>query len=75
MEGGTLPLWVTKDKQRQKQTQRHGKQTFDYQQGKEIGRGKLGVRDLQILTSLYKTDKQVSSIWHRELYRMSCSNL
>ena len=45
---------------KQKQTHRHRKQTYGYQRGK-WGKDKLGVRDQQIHTSIYKIDNQQGS--------------
>ena len=42
---------------KQKQTHRHGKQTYSYQRGK-VGEDKLGAWNQQINTTKYKTDKQ-----------------
>ena len=42
----------------QKQTQRHGKQTYGYQMGKGMGWDKFGGWDLQIQTTTRKTAKQ-----------------
>ena len=42
---------------KQKQTQRHRKQTYDYQRGRGIG-DKRGVWDWQIQTTICKADKQ-----------------
>ena len=42
---------------KQKQTHRYKKQTYDYQRGKGK-RDKLGIKDQQIHTAMYKTDKQ-----------------
>ena len=40
------------------------------------GRDKLGIRDYQIHTTMYKTDKQQGfSVQHRELKSISCNNL
>ena len=42
----------------------------------EIRRDKLGVWDEQIHTIIHKIDKQQGpTVWHRELYSVSCSNL
>ena len=43
---------------KQKQAHRHRKQTYSYQRGKGVGRGKLGVWDKQIQTTVHKIDKQ-----------------
>ena len=40
-----------------KQTHRYRKQSYGYPSGRE-GKDKLGVLDLQIHTTIYKTDKQ-----------------
>ena len=59
---------------KQKQIHRHIKQTYGYQRGKGVGRDKLGVWGLQIQTAIYKIDKeQGPTIWHRELYSISCN--
>ena len=42
---------------KQKQTHRHENRTYGYQSGKGAG-DKLGVRDQQIQTTVYKIDKQ-----------------
>ena len=50
---------------KQKQTQRHGKQTYGYpKQEKGWKRDKLGVWDQQIHTAVYKTDKQQSPTYN-----------
>ena len=59
---------------KQEQIHRHIKQTCGHQRGKGVGRDKLGVWSLQIQTTIYKTDKeQGPTIWHRELYSISCN--
>ena len=63
---------------RQKQPQRHKKQTYGYQRGKgrEGRRDKLRVWDQQIHTTKYKTDNpQGPTVQHRDLYSTSCNNL
>ena len=40
------------------------------------GRGKLGVWDWHIHTTMYKIDNQQGpTVWRRELYSVSCNNL
>ena len=59
---------------KQKQTHRHRKQTYGYQGGKGVREDKLGVRDQQIQTTIFKIDKQQRpTIQHKELYSISCS--
>ena len=43
---------------KQKQTQRHRKQTYGYQRRKGGERDKLGMWDYQIYTTMYKIGKQ-----------------
>ena len=60
---------------KQKQTQRHRKQTCGYLRGKDRG-DKFRVWDQQIQTTIYKIDKQQGpTVQHRELHSISCSNL
>ena len=58
---------------KQKQINRHTKQTYGYPRGKEWGRDKLGVWNQQIQTSIYKIDKQQdSTVYHIVLHSVSC---
>ena len=60
---------------KQKQTHRHRKQTYGYQRGEER-KDKLGVRDQQIQTTIYKINKQQGpTVQHGELYSISCNKL
>ena len=43
---------------KQKQTHRLRKQTYGYQRGKGVGGDKLGVRDQQIYTTIYKINNK-----------------
>ena len=43
---------------KQKQTHRHGKQTYGHQRGKVGGRDKLGVWDWHVYTAIFKIDNQ-----------------
>ena len=56
--------------------QNHGQKT-NLWLPKEKGEGdKLGVWNQQIHTTIYKIDKQQGpTVWHRELYSISCNKL
>ena len=59
-----------------KQKQTHGcrKQTYGCQWGKGWERNKLEVWDQQMLTVIYRIDKeQGPTVQHRELYLISCN--
>ena len=60
---------------KQKQTHRHRNQIYGYQREKGA-RDKLGVWDQQIQTTTYKKDKQQGpTVYHMELYSISCNNV
>ena len=60
---------------KQKQTHRFKKQ-YMVTKGESSGRDKLGVWDEQIHTTVYKIDEQQGpTVYHRELYSISCNNL
>ena len=55
---------------KQKQTHRYTEQTYGCQPG--AGQGRWGVRDQQMQTVVYRTDKQQgSTVQHKELYSIS----
>jgi len=53
----------------QKQNNRHRKQNYGDQTGRE--RGIYQELGINIYTPLYKTDKQGPTVYHRELYSVS----
>ena len=60
-----------------KQKQTHIENKFMVTKEERRGRDKFGIWDQQILTTVYKTDKQQgpATVQHRELYSVSYNNL
>ena len=62
---------------KQKETDRHRKQTYGYQWGKGRREDKLGVGiNLYTTATIYKINKEQSpTAYHRGLYSVFCNNL
>ena len=60
---------------KQKQTQKHRKQTYGYQRGKAGEGDELGGWDQHIHATIYQIDNQQGpTIQHWELHSISCHN-